>query len=147
MQRCTMLKNSIGTMLVTSIFKNDIWILWNPTPFLFFYGPHPYGSTQTRGQMGAAAAGRCRSHSNGRPEPYLRPTPQLSSALAPLTHWARPGTEPASSWILVRIITTEPKQEFPNLFWKWFSQLLNVYAVHNINNSQSNFFKRRRMCK
>ena len=29
-----------------------------------------------------------------------------------LTHWARPGIEPASSWILVRFVSTEPWREF-----------------------------------
>ena len=28
-----------------------------------------------------------------------------------LSHWARPGIEPASSWMLVRFISTEPRQE------------------------------------
>ena len=28
-----------------------------------------------------------------------------------LIHWARPGIEPASSWILVRFISAEPRQE------------------------------------
>ena len=28
-----------------------------------------------------------------------------------LTHWERPGSEPASSWILIALITTELKQE------------------------------------
>ena len=28
-----------------------------------------------------------------------------------LTHWARPGTEPISSWILVGFVTTEPQRE------------------------------------
>ena len=30
-----------------------------------------------------------------------------------LTHWVRPGIDPSSSWILVRFITAEPKQELP----------------------------------
>ena len=29
----------------------------------------------------------------------------------PLTHWERPGIEPASSWILVRFISSEPWRE------------------------------------
>ena len=32
-----------------------------------------------------------------------------------LTHWARPGIEPASSWILVSFVSTAPQQEF--LLW------------------------------
>jgi len=31
-----------------------------------------------------------------------------------LTHWARPGIKPPSSWILVRLITAEPQRELPN---------------------------------
>ena len=31
------------------------------------------------------------------------------------THWARPGIEPASSWILVGLISTEQQQELPPL--------------------------------
>ena len=27
------------------------------------------------------------------------------------THWARPGSEPATSWFLVRLLTTEPQRE------------------------------------
>ena len=30
-----------------------------------------------------------------------------------LTHWARPGIKPTSSWILVGFITTEPQWELP----------------------------------
>ena len=32
-----------------------------------------------------------------------------------LTHWVRSGTEPASSWILVRFISAEPQRELPDL--------------------------------
>ena len=31
-----------------------------------------------------------------------------------LTHWTRPGFEPASSWLLVGFISTAPQQEFPS---------------------------------
>ena len=31
-----------------------------------------------------------------------------------LTHWARPGIKPTSSWILVRFISAEPPQGLPN---------------------------------
>ena len=31
-----------------------------------------------------------------------------------LTHWARPGIEPTSSWVLVRFVTTEPQWELPD---------------------------------
>ena len=61
-------------------------------------------------------------------EPYLRPAtqPQQHRTQASsvtyttahgnatsLTYWVRPGIEPASSWILVGLITSEPQQELP----------------------------------
>ena len=58
------------------------------------------------------------------------PTPQQCRILAAsattahgnagyLTQWARPGIEPAFSWILVGFIITEPQQELPCLhFWR-----------------------------
>ena len=33
-----------------------------------------------------------------------------------LTHWTRPGIEPASSWILVRFVSTVPEWELPVIF-------------------------------
>ena len=39
------------------------------------------------------------SHSNARSKPHLWPMSQLEATPDPsLTHWARPGIEPASSW-------------------------------------------------
>ena len=34
-----------------------------------------------------------------------------------LTHWARPGIEPVSSWMLVGFITAEPQQQLLNLLF------------------------------
>ena len=47
--------------------------------FFFFFNaiPAAHGSSQTRGQIGAAAAILCHSHSNTRFKPHLQPTPQL----------------------------------------------------------------------
>ena len=58
-------------------------------------------------------AGLHHSHSNARSEPPLRLTPQLSAPSESFTHWARPGIEPASSWLLVGFLTTEPRWELP----------------------------------
>ena len=63
--------------------------------FIFsFLGPHPqlYGGSQASGRIRATAAGLCHSHSNTRS----------------LTHWEKPGIKSASSWMLVRFISTEP---------------------------------------
>ena len=79
--------------------------------FLFRAPPGAYGRSQARGRIGAASC---------------RPTPQpqqcqIRAASATystahgnarsLTHRARPGMEPASSWILVGFVTTEPGQD------------------------------------
>ena len=59
-------------------------------PSFFFFllskaTPEAYGSSQARGQIRATAAILHHSHSNAGSQ----------------THWARPGIEPGSSWILV----------------------------------------------
>ena len=48
-----------------------------------------------------------------------------------LTHWERPGIEPASSWFLVRFISAAPPQELPNLldFILWPGGCLIVMAL------------------
>ena len=73
--------------------------------FVSFFTATPVacGSSQARGQIGAAAAGH--SHSNTRSKLHLQPTPQLTATPDPLTYLARPGIKPASSGILVRFLT------------------------------------------
>ena len=51
--------------------------------YLFRATPTAYGDLQARGQIGAAAAGLCHSHSNAGSEPRLRPTPQLTAMTDP----------------------------------------------------------------
>ena len=70
--------------------------------------PAAYGSSQARGLIGAVAAGHSHSHSNAGSKQHLRPTPQFMAMLDPVTHQARPGIEPKSSWMLVGFLTTEP---------------------------------------
>ena len=55
------------------------------------------GGSQPRGQNGVIAAGLHHSSHKARS----------------LTHRARPGIEPACSWMLVRFVSTEPQQELP----------------------------------
>ena len=60
-----------------------------------------------------------------------------------LTHWARPGMEPASSWILFRFVTTEPQWELPDLCSKswlchfsvsfWAKSLISLFPGFLIN--------------
>ena len=51
--------------------------------FLFWAALMAYGSSQTRGQIGAAAASLCHSHSNSGSEPYLCPMLQLMAMMDP----------------------------------------------------------------
>ena len=50
---------------------------------LFRYAPTAYGSSQARGQIGAAATSLHHSHSNSGSEPCLRPIPQLKATPDP----------------------------------------------------------------
>ena len=84
--------------------------------FLFFFllsrAPAAYGSSQARGWIGAAASGLHHSHCN----------------TGSLTHWVRPGIEPASSLLLVRFIMAESQWELPSTYYhratsRYFSHL------------------------
>ena len=86
--------------------------------FFFFFclfraAPAAYGSFQARGRIRGAAATLCHSLRNTGSEPHLWPTPQLTGNTGSLTHWARPGIKPVSSWILVGFVTIEPRWELP----------------------------------
>ena len=77
--------------------------------FLFlFLGPHPWHmeGSQASGQNRAAAAGLCHSHSNAgswiRATSATYTTTMAHGNPGSLTHWAKPGIEPVSSWMLVR---------------------------------------------
>ena len=80
--------------------------------FSVFLGLHPGHMEVPRPgvEFGASATSLHHSHSNARSELLLQPTPQLTVTLDP--HWVRPGIEPASSWLLVKFVTTEPQWEF-----------------------------------
>ena len=74
------------------------WVLF----CLFRATPAAYGGSQAKGQIGAVVAGLHHSHAGF------------------LTHWARLGIEPVSSWILVRFVNhwavTGPPYLFIYLF-------------------------------
>ena len=57
--------------------------------------PEAYGSFQVRGWIGTASMTCTTAHDNA----------------GSLTHWVRPGIEPASSWIPVRFVYIEPWRE------------------------------------
>ena len=63
----------------------------------------------------------------------------------PLTHWGRPGIEPATSWILVRFITAEPQWELPQTYlllgfrerFAWLLWAIGSYLGGHITNPPS----------
>ena len=75
-----------------------------PPFFLFKAASVTYGSSRARGWIGAATASLGHSHSN-RIWAVSSTYTSVSGNAGSLTHWARPGIEPASSWILVGFLT------------------------------------------
>ena len=69
------------------------------------------GISPARGWIDTVAVGLHHNHSNARSELNLWPRPHL-------THWARPGVEPASSWILGGFITQWATTGTPPITWK-----------------------------
>ena len=79
-----------------------------------------YGSSQARGRIGAVAAGLCM------PQPQECGIRALSSTYTTahsnagsLTHWARTGIEPTSSWILVQFVNHWATEGTPILFFRF----------------------------
>ena len=72
--------------------------------FDFRAEPMAYGSFQARGQIGTVAASLHHSHSHVGSESATYTTVQGNAGV-------RAGIEPATPWILVRFITTQPQWE------------------------------------
>ena len=81
--------------------------------FFFFILLTAFGSSQIRGCIRAISASPTHTHRTTRSKPHWQPTPQLHSNTLSLTHWAKLGIEPASSWALDRFVTSEPQWELP----------------------------------
>ena len=62
-----------------------------------------YGGSQARGPIGAIATSLCHSHSNVDLS-HVFNLHHSSQQHRSITHWVRPGIEPASSWILVQFV-------------------------------------------
>ena len=82
-------------------------------PFFFFFFlrtiPSAYGSSQAKGRMRATAT----------PDPSTSAAYTIAHSITRcLTHWARRGIKPVSSWILIGFVTIEPQQELP-LLYSW----------------------------
>ena len=103
------------------VFFGDISI-YIFCPFFFFLlfraTTVAYGISKTRGRNWAGAAGLHHSHSNMGSEPCLQPISQLT---------AMPDIKPASSWIIVGFITTEPQWEL--LFCPFFDWIVCFFDI------------------
>ena len=83
--------------------------------YLVFFFPLPflchtmaYGGSQARGRVGAVAAGLQHSHIERGIQATSATCTTAHGSTGSLSHSARPGIEPVSSWILIRFVSTEP---------------------------------------
>ena len=106
--------------------------------FFFFFSratPVAYGGSQTRGLIGATAAGRHHSHSNMGSKPRLQTYTTAQGNTRSLTHSERPGIKLATSWFLVGFVnhwatTGTPEYVFLS-FWrqKWSYEAVLFYFL------------------
>ena len=75
--------------------------------FFFFLGPHPWHMEILRPGVKSELQLQARATASAMPDPsHTSDLPwKLTAMLDPLTHGARAGIEPASSWMLVAFIT------------------------------------------
>ena len=86
---------------------------------LFRAAPVAYGGSQTRGPVGAIAAGLCQSHSKEGSELHLWTTPQL-----PATPILNPLSKARDRNCILMVLvglTTEPRWELPAINFRTFS--------------------------
>ena len=85
--------------------------------FLFMPTPEAYGSSQSRGQIRAATVSL---HYSQQCQHGIQVTSATYTTAHGnegfLTHWARPGIKPASSWILVGFLTVKSQRELPKFY-------------------------------
>ena len=91
---------------------------------LFRASLEAYGGSQARGQNGAVAAGLCHSPTRSRVASVTYTTAHGNDGT--LTHWARPGIKPVSSWILVRFLSTKP-------LWELTNQCFLIEGIHTVS--------------
>ena len=99
---------------------------WCFFSFLFFFvfvfsgPPMAYGGSQARGWIGDRAASlHLSSQQHGIQATSATYTTAQGNA-GSLICWVRPGIESASSWILVRLVSTLPQQELSRFFFFFF---------------------------
>ena len=78
---CNLISLCFGIFFLTLLWSFMLTFFW--FCFVFRTAPVAYGSSQTRGWIGAAASSLHHSHSNARSEQCLWPTPQLMATPDP----------------------------------------------------------------
>ena len=88
------------------------------------------GGSQARGLIRAVAAGLHQSNASQIQATSETSTMSHSDARSP-THWARPGMESTSSWLLVRFFPIVPQRELPICILKQYLTLqkLKIYLA------------------
>ena len=109
----------VGLSLATAAFRVQVSLGQNFFFFFFFFllfmaTSTAYGSSQARGRIGAGATAM------QDPSRVFDLRTTAHGHAGSLTHGARPGIEPASSWILVRFISNMPQWEL--LGQKFFTE-------------------------
>ena len=107
------------------IFKNLFIYL-----VLLFRAHLQHRSSQARGQIRAAAASLHHSHSHTRSVLHLWPTSQLTARPDSWSTEQGPGVKSATSWMLVRFISTVPQWE-PLIYLSNIQQLLLVLLTRD----------------
>ena len=89
--------------------KSFIFLVFLPFSWA---APMAYGGSQARSLIGAVATSLRQSHSNTGPKRATSATYTTAHGnTRSLTHWVRPGIEPATSWFLVGFVSALPWQE------------------------------------
>ena len=91
-------------MTIPETFASNVFPPQSATLTPYFPRTSSKNCRQARGQIGAVATGLHQSPSNSGSKPRLWPYTTAHCNTRSLTHWARPGIEPLTSWFLVRFI-------------------------------------------
>ena len=123
--------------------------------YLFIYlflASATYGSSQARGQIGATVAGLCPQPQQCRVRAASVTYTTAQGNSGSLTHWARPGIESASKWILVGFVSVTPQWELLECVSdtdlsltvnRHSFQFLSIYNKHRGTHRQ----KKKSLCK
>jgi len=124
-------KDPPGEMLWT-----DSPASFSRSPYIFFFFLSFWGCTRSTCKFPGQGSNRsCRCHSTPQPQQHqIRATSATyttaHSNARSLTHGARPGIEPASSWILVGAQPTEPRWELHSPYFLFFLKSLGRDGGH-----------------